>query len=542
MRFRLLTVLALASLSACGPSGPATMEFVDITPPQPRIGDVVTVRFKLLDYRGLPLAGAGVDFKLQSEKAGVELSPRSVTSLKGSGYAETQVIASARVNSVIVVATSGDKEVISPPITFAGTVPSGRQFTFECGEISGSASGGRHAIGAYDQSRHLIAGVKLDCFAHTGDRNGNGVAGALVSFLTEAGAIGPTETSTSDVIGNAGILYKTSLPLPLDVPPDLFSWTPINDTTHTGAYLAPLWMQPFNWVENPLTLAMTAPASRVYTLREPRRPDPIRQKADGTGHPENNCRDNLVTMIAVTSGEEGFTDANNNGVYDSGEPFDDLTEPFVDSNDSGTWDPDERFIDINGNRIWDGKNDRWDANTLIWVEEKLLWTGIPAFEDTIDIVPGVQGHRKVFAPVAPARIDLRCPPGGGSCAQAGVPHPSDPNVYVPVQVTAYVADPWFNSMAQNSDSDACDIVPDDKAPIALKNRVNSGIKFTYPAGDYLSFAIGDKRDPNVPPAEQVPRRSPPIGFQNIIFCEFSASPLDGHIVRMGVGNVFGTIE
>jgi hypothetical protein len=258
--------------------------------------------------------------------------------------------------------------------------------------------------------------------------------------------------------------------------------------------------------------------------------------------PENNCRDNLVTMIAVTSGEEGFTDSNNNGTYDQGEQFDDLTEPFVDSNDNGTWDPNERFIDINGNKIWDGKNDRWDANTLIWTEEKILWTGIPALEDTLDVVPMVTGHRKVFAPVSPSRIDLKCPMGSATCAQAGVPHPMDPSVMVPVAVTAYVADPWFNSMAQNSDSDTCDIIPDDKAPIALRNRVNSGIKFTYPAGDYLSFSIGDKRDPNVPPAEQIPRRSPPIGFQNIIFCEFTASPIDGHVVRLAVGNVFGTIE
>lgn len=518
------------------------MEFVEISPAQPRIGDVVTVRFRLLDYRGLPLAGAGVDFKLESDKAGVTLNPTSVTSLKGSGFAETQVVASARVNSIIVVATSGDKRVQSPPITFAGTVPSGRQFTFECGDISGSASGGRHAIGAFDQARNLIAGVKLECYAHTGDRNGNGVEGALVSFMTEAGTIGPTETTTADVIGNAGILYKTSYPLPVEVPPDQFSWLPQVDATHTGSFLAPLWMEPFHWVENPLTLANVAPASRVYTLREPRRPDPIRLKSDGSGRYENNPRDNLVTMIAVTSGEEGFTDANNNGVYDQGEVFDDLTEPFVDSNDNGTWDPDERFIDINGNGNWDPKNDRWDANTLIWAEEKILWTGIPNLEDTLDVVPGVAGQRKVFAPISPARIDLKCPTGSVTCNAAGVPVPGYPDIMGPIQVTAYVADPWFNGIAQNSDGDACDIIPDDQAPIKIVNRVNSGIKFTYPAGDYLSFAIGDKRDPNVKPEDQVPKRSPPIGFNNVIFCEYTASPLDGHIVRIAVGNVVGTIE
>lgn len=541
-------LLAVCALSACGPSGPAVMEFVEIVPPQPRIGEVVTVRYRLLDYRGVPLAGAGVDFKLQAEKAGVTLSPTSVSSIKGSGFAETQVVATSRVNSIIVVATSGDKQVLSPPITFAGTVPNGRQFTFQCGQISGEASGGVHAIGAYDPTRTLIAGVKLNCTAHTGDRNGDGVSDALVSFMVEAGAVGPTETSSSNVVGDATIMYKTSYPLPTEVPPDVFSWTPQNDATHTGAYLAPLWMQPFNWVENPLNLACrgsTMPpclggliTGATYTLREPRRPDPIRLKPDGSGRYENNPRDNLVSMIAVTAGEEGFTDSNNNGVYDQGEAFDDLTEPFVDANDNGTWDPEERFIDVNGNRNWDGKNDRWDANTLIWVQERILWTGIPALEDTLDVVPGVANHRKVFSPVAPALINLVCPPGGSYCAQAG----NAADNYGPFAVSAYVADPWFNSMAQNGDSDKCDIAPDDMAPIAVRNRTQAGTKFTYPAGDYLSFFIGDKRDPQTPPSSQVPKRSPPIGFANAIVCDFTASQLSGHVARIIVGNVKGTIE
>ncbi|MEW6430075.1 MAG: hypothetical protein AB1730_01095 [Myxococcota bacterium] len=533
MRVRLLALMALAALPACGPSGPAVMEFVEISPTQPRIGDVVTVRFKLLDYRGLPLAGAGVDFKLQSDKAGVTLSPTSATSLKGSGFAETQVVASTRVNSVIVVATSGDKSVLSPPITFAGTVPNGRQFTFQCGEIAGLGSGGRHAIGAYDQSRNLIAGVKIQCSAHAGDRNGDGVEGALISFMTEAGTIGPTETTSADAVGSASIIHKTSYPLPVDVPPEQFSWTPIIDTTHTGHYLVPLWMEPYNWVENPLNPG-TAP-----TLREPRRPDPIRLKPDGSGRYENNPRDNLVTLIAVTSGEEGFTDSNNNGRYDQGEPFDDLTEPFVDGNDNGTWDPEERFIDIDGDGTWDGKNDQWDSNTLIWTEEKVLWTGIPADQDIVTVpMPVVPGHRPVFLPISPNRIDLKCPGTGGLCAQAGDPT----NGYLPVDVVGYVADPWFNSIAQNGDGDKCSILEDDDSPIAVKNGATAGIVFTYPAGRYLRFSIADKRDPNVPADQNVPRRSPAIGFKAIIYCSYTASPLDSYNILITAGSVTGTIE
>ncbi len=540
MRTRLLVLSGLVSaclLPACGPApGPASMEFVDVSPAQPRLGDVVTVRFRLFDERGNPLAGSPVDFKLGSANTGVTLSPVNVISIKGSGYAETQIIASARVNSVVVIATSGAKSVTSPPITFAGSVPNGRQFTFQCGPFAGKGSGGRHAIGAYDPSRYLIAGVSIECSARLADRNGDGVAEALVSFLTEAGTIGPTGLSTSDTIGAATVKYTTSLPLPLDVAPDQFKWaTPQLEPLNTGEYLAPLWMQPYNWSENP---AIPQPPGVAYTMREPRRPDPIRLKADNSGRFENNPRDNLVAMIAVTSGEEGFTDTNNNGVYDMGEEFDDLTEPFVDSNDSGTWESFEKFIDVNGNREWNGKNLKWDSNTLIWKQERILWTGLPAAEDLLLSVPGVVGQRRVFAPISPANLVFVCPPGSGSCQQAG----DGANNYKPFQVTAYIADPWFNSIAKNGDGDGCEIPNADMSPVKVRSQELSGVAFTYPAGSYLSFSIADARDPNLPAIDQVPKRTPPIGFRNQILCSFTSAPSEGYVSKVAAGTVEGTIE
>lgn len=542
MRVRLLAVLAMG-LSACGAAGPSVLEFVEVAPAQPKIGDVATVRFRLIDERGLPLAGAPVSFSLLAANTGVSLSPTSVSSLRGSGFAETQLIASGRVNSVIVVATSGDKSIQSPPITFAGTVPSGRQLTFQCGPIAGNGSGGRHAIGAYDQSRHLIAGSQIECAAHVADRNGDGIEGALVSFMTEAGTIGPSEVSTSNLIGDAIIRYKTSLPLPLDVAPDTFSWVVNEDLVHTGEYLAPLWMHPFNW-----TITPSAFITNNWTLQEPRRPDPIRRAPDGSGFIENNPRDNLVSMIAVTSGEEGFTDLNNNGTYDPGEPYDDLTEPFVDSNDDGTWNENERFIDLNGNRKWDGKNDKWDANTLIWKQERLLWTGIPAYED-IEGINFVPGHKRVFSPagcVNPlgcttngniVQINLECP-GAGFCAQAG----NAADMYRPFRMRAYLADPWFNSMARNSDGDSCEIPAVEESPVKVTGGTMAGIAFTYPAGTFMEFNVADKRDPSTPPAEQVPRRQPPIGFRSSILCSFTSSPIDGYVVKIAVGTIEGTVE
>ncbi len=536
MRVRLLALLAMGALSGCGSTGPASMEFVEISPAQPRLGDVVTVRFRLLDSRGVALAGSTVNYKIQGDSSGVSLNPTSSTSIKGTGFAETQIVANSRVASVTIVATSGDKSVTTPPLTFAGSVPNGRQFTFQCGQVAGTASGGIHAINAYDPTRHLVAGVKVNCTAHTGDRAGDGVPNALVSFLTEAGTIGPTETSLSDVVGNATILYKTSLPFPVETDPDVFSWAPANDDTHMGFYLAPLWMHPFEWIENPSSFQMSP--SFNFTLKEPRRPDPIRLKPDGTRY-ENNPRDNLVSMIAVTAGEEGFSDDNNNGKYDMGEPFDDLTEPFVDSNDNGTWDEGEHFIDVNGDGKWNGKNGKWDANALIWVQERLLWTGLPAVEDQQSSLPGQPNLRPVTFLIN-NNIKLRCPaalpPGSTDCAQATVASGGS------ATVLAFLADPWFNSMARNGASDGCALKAAGNAPIVMSDTLGSGAAVTYPPGELLSFQVGDARDPNAPPISQVPKRTYPVSFDIPIDCTYTGSPLDGQLTHIYPGSVSGDID
>lgn len=519
-------IVSLVALAACGAPGPASFEFVEISPPNPRLGDVVTVRFRLTDSRGLPLAGQRVDFKIQGDRPGVSLSPVSTNSIKGSGFAETQVVATARVNSIVVVATAGDKSVVSSNIGFAGSSPNGRQMTFQCGPLSGDASGGRHAIGAYDPSRSLIAGVKIECTAHVGDRNGDGVSGAIVSFLTEAGTIGPSTTSQSNVIGNAAILHKTSYPLPLDVEPGKFTWATSRSPDNTGAYIAPLWMEPYAWVPDPTIVPRPAPA---MDPAEPFRVDPIRHTVGGA-QITNNPRDNLVAMIAVTNGEEGFDDNNNNGIFDGSDTFDpewdDLTEPFVDANDNGTWDPGEKYLDTNGSGNWNGKNGEWDGNTLIWVQERLLWTGAPATEDTT-------GARPIVKAVNPGGLALKCP-AGAHCAQAGPP-----------AVAQFVlSDPWYNTIAQNAESDGCTVGETEDSPVKSTPKiVNQGVKLTYPAGDIISVTIRDARNPSAAPEQQVPPRRPdPQVFAVPVQCNATASVLEGHVLQINIGTVSGTVE
>jgi hypothetical protein len=534
-----LAAFAVGALSACGGgSGPASMEFVEVSPAQPRIGEVITVRFKLLDSRGMPLAGQEVRFRLVSENKAVTLSPEVATSQKGGGTAETYLQVNGRVTSVVVEAKAGDKTVLSPSISIAGAVANGRQLVFQCGAISGSASGGMHAIGAYDWNRLLIAGVKLECTAHVGDRNSDGVSGALVSFMTEAGAIGPTQISMTDVIGNATILHKTSTPLPLDVAPATFKWNPTRDLTHTGSYVAPMWMEPYAWVRDPTKdFPDRQPAASGLSPAEPSRNDPLRRTPDGSKQMINNPRDNLVAMIAVTSGEEGFSDDNNNGTWDEGEPFDDLTEPFVDSNDNGTWDPEEKFIDANGNKSWDGANDEWDANTLIWTQERILWTGYPHTSYDRFSVPPLVAQ---YDPPLSQPLNFDCPELPTPCRQA---HQADGGAKI--YVSFLISDPWYNTIAQDSSGDKCEV---ESTPDIEATTVNtwSGIRLAYPMAAQIGISLMDARDPSAAMLPDggapVPKRDPPNVYTANVYCNYTSSPMGGYVMRLPVGSVSGRIE
>ena len=514
MRLGLISCVVLASAwVACSPPPPATLEFVDQSPENPRLGEITTLRFRAIDSRGNPQAGSPIHFALQSPVPGVSLTPEDAVTDVGNGVASTQLVASGRVASVVVVASSDDKVALSPAVTFAGASANARLFTFQCGKFSGDGSGGLHAIGAYDETRYLIAGVKVRCTAHVGDRNGDGVVGAQVSFLTEAGTVGPTSTSVTNVVGNAEILYKTSYPLPVPTEPGTFTWNPPNDVMHTGDYLAPLWMHPFYWVQNPIRDYGTVINPQV-DRPEPVRDDPIRPNQ------RNNPRDNLVAMIAVTTGEEGFNDKNNDGQFQEGEfdPKYDLTEPFVDNNDNGTWDDGELYVDANGNGKWDGKDGKYNPSTLIWVQERILWTGWPHPLDRDD------------TPLnrTPIVRQLKPPPTN---PVLNLPHFGfDSAVFL-------LSDPWFNRIAQNAEGDGCS--GGNIGPVVVDN-LPKGVAFTYPSLSVEAYSIRDQHDPagNPPPP---PYTAPGIRFEVNANCRYTASQESGHTVLVNAPNITGFV-
>lgn len=100
----------------------------------------------------------------------------------------------------------------------------------------------------------------------------------------------------------------------------------------------------------------------------------------GAGNKTLNPRDGLVTLMAVVTAQEPFSDDNGNGTYDEGEDFIDTPEPFLDVDDDGKRDPDERFVDVDGNGQWDDGNDTWDQEAAMMAMYKVLWTG-PLWND-----------------------------------------------------------------------------------------------------------------------------------------------------------------
>ncbi|MCY1047082.1 hypothetical protein OV208_37620 [Corallococcus sp. bb12-1] len=138
--------------------------------------------------------------------------------------------------------------------------------------------------------------------------------------------------------------------------------------------------------------------TKFYTAGRwpPQQVSPLEGEPD---HGGNNPRDMLVTIIAVTPGEEAFYDGSGasngvkNGKWDPGEWFVDLPEPFVDSNDNGQWDSGESFIDTERldcttgqraepNKVWDGPNGCWDGDTQLWRATHVVYSGFSSVVGT----------------------------------------------------------------------------------------------------------------------------------------------------------------
>jgi len=226
-----------------------------------------------------------------------------------------------------------------------------RSFTIQNVAIVGAKASGAHislectpknipALINNNCSTTFYAGPQspISCTSYFADRFNNVLGKSLLAtFASEAGAAGPP-ASTAQYDPTKGGDQTSTLGF-------------ANDTIAITGYGLPMDVDPVD----------TEPWALI---------------SDQCGQRYHNPRDGLVTIIVLAKGEEGFVDLNGNGVWDPGEPFIDQGEPFVDANDNGVYDPGEYFVDLNGNGVYDGPNGVWDADTTIWAETRVLYTGL----------------------------------------------------------------------------------------------------------------------------------------------------------------------
>ena len=280
-----------------------------------------TVVFQVTDATGTPAPGANVTFNMAGPSGGTYIGPpNDGTPTTASGVTDGS-------GNVSVILNSGN---VAGPVTISATVSAGTaSFTAASSVISvgGAVPSARHfsiSASVLNLPGLVRDNVQSTVLALVADRftNSTILAGTVVSFYTEAGAVG--SSTVLDKTGAGTVQLRTQLPHPDDTPP--------------------------------------------------------------LGLP--NPEDGLSRLIAVVRGEEAFTDANGNGVYDLGEPFVDApSEPFIDANDNGQWDPGEFYVDTNGNGVFDGPNGVWDgpgcpaagciSSPTIWISMNILFTGNP---------------------------------------------------------------------------------------------------------------------------------------------------------------------
>ena len=292
------------------------------------------VSFDVVDANGDPAEGVTVNFSISNPPTGTTVSPSSITD--GAGRAVANVSAGPLIGAFTVkaVVVAGMVEAESPTIGIRGAMPANRGFSLQCSPVN---------VGAYVSPTPPRA-FEIDCDVKVVDRYNNPVGtGTPVNFKVEAGAIPnsintkaytPSGSNTDE--GTGTVVFQT-----------VGTWPAVD--------VAPLSDDATQW---PL----------------PRMAEPSRM----VGAAERNPRDGLVSVLAYLRGEEFFQDDNSNGTRDPGEMFVDQGEPFVDSNDNGIRDVGEVYIDeAPADGQWNAPNGQWDNNTSIWVETRILYTGLP---------------------------------------------------------------------------------------------------------------------------------------------------------------------
>ena len=330
------------------------------------------IKFLVKDSNGNPVGTSEtVNMVLSGPNGGEYLGSIAGTTTLDVGTVEgyaTVILHSGTIpgTATITATVVGSSPVLSTSsgvIAIGGGMPSAGHFSLSAAALNIEG-------GAYDNIKDEILVLLADRYG-----NYNVLEGTAVSFYSECGAI--DRAVSVDAMGQGTVTFRTQTPSPLDVVPD-----PLGTITGScGAYCDD---------ENSFISDFNATFGVDIT-------------ADANG---NNPRDGLCAIIAVVDGEEEFTDANANGVYDLGETYVDTYDDIHLEKDDDPYDvafgtevagmpydsvSEDLIVDRDGSGTFDGMNNAWDSIKRISKRINLLYTGEPTITLSDNVVSVANG-------------------------------------------------------------------------------------------------------------------------------------------------------
>jgi len=100
-------------------------------------------------------------------------------------------------------------------------------------------------------------------------------------------------------------------------------------------------------------------------------------------------RTGLCKILAYTTGDESYYDANGNGIFDAGDTCTgDLSEPYIDANDNGSHEALELYVDIDNSGGFTAADGVCSSDTTIWTSMNLLMSEYADLSVVPDPDPG----------------------------------------------------------------------------------------------------------------------------------------------------------
>jgi hypothetical protein len=358
------TLIATGTIQV-SPAALGSIEFVSAEPTTIGITgtglpETSTIIFKVRNSSGGPVPNQTVNFTLNTNVGGIQLSPSSGTT-NNAGLVQTVVRSGTIHTSVRVTATAtADGNTISSQselLVITTGIPDQDSFSLsaECLNVEGLS----------------VDGTEVPLTLRAADRFNNPVPdGTGIAFTAEGGS----------VVGSCSTLK--------------------------GACSV-------NWVsQNPRPASdLSRPACRS--------PLEVGGATNGTDAAcANGGRAGRATILASAVGEESFIDKNGNGFFDVGEVYEDLPEAFLDKNENNARQDNEEFLDFNVNAAYSGKNNLFSGVLCAAGGTCDPAKSLHVRDDLVVIMSGSSPNIANASPIANCSSPLL--PGNDICVSGGV--------------------------------------------------------------------------------------------------------------------------